>query len=309
MRVKILAALALLLALVVPAQARAATFHGIVIAKQPQRGTLVLAGRGGIGLTVHARARAALGSRVSLRGSRLHDGTIRASRLTVLSRTRHALIRGVVVRQLARSTIVATGRSVITMHQRAARRPASSSDHGGLRPGTIADFRVRIDDDDLFENHVTVIGQAGDVEIEGTVVSVSPLVVSVEHLPITITVPAAMTLPAGLAAGQRIELTVHVTAPNVFTLVAIDENENQVEQEVEVKGFVVSSSTTEISVSSHGTVFTFAAPHGMTLPVLATGTFVEVRGVKVNGVLIVDRLKIEDDDDDGGDGGGHHGHG
>ena len=62
-----------------------------------------------------------------------------------------------------------------------------------------------------------------------------------------------------------------------------------------MKGFVVGSSTTEISVSSHGTVFTFAAPHGMTLPVLATGTFVEVRGVKVNGVLTVDRLKIEDE--------------
>ena len=157
MRVKILAPLALLLALTVPAQARAAEFHGTVIAKQPQRGTLVLAGRDGIGLTVHARTRAVLGSRVSLRGSRLRDGTIRASRLAVLSRTRHALIRGVVVRQLARSTIVATGRSAITIHHRAARRPASSSDHGGLRPGTIADFRVHIDDDDLFENETARI--------------------------------------------------------------------------------------------------------------------------------------------------------
>jgi len=305
MRVKILALFALLLALVVPAQARAAGFHGTVIAKQPQRGTLVLAGRAGIGLTVHTRTRASLGSRISLRGSRLRDGTIRASRLTVLSRTRHALIRGVVVRQLARSTIVATGRSVITIHHRAARRPASSSDHGGLRPGTIADFRVRIDDDDLFENHAIVVGQAGDVEIEGGLVSVSPLVVSVEGLPITITVPATVTLPVGLEAGQRIELIVHVTAPNVFTLVGIEEieNANETLEEVEVEGFVTASSTTQITVNSRGAAFTFAAPPGVTLPVLPIGTFVEARGAKVNGVLTVERLKIEDDDDDGG----HHG--
>ena len=307
MRVKILAPLALLLALAVPAQARAAEFHGTVIAKQPQRGTLVLAGRDGIGLTVHARTRAVLGSRVSLRGSRLRDGTIRASRLAVLSRTRHALIRGVVVRQLARSTIVATGRSAITIHHRAARRPASSSDHGGLRPGTIADFRVHIDDDDLFENHVIVVGQAGDVEIEGAVVSVSPLVVSVEGLPITITVPATVTLPAGLAAGQRIELIVHVTAPNVFTLVAIEEveNANEILEEVEVEGFVTASSTTQITVNSPGAAFTFTAPPGVTLPILRIGTFVEVRGAKVNGVLTVERLRVEDDDDDGGHRGRH----
>ena len=305
MRVKILALFALLLALVVPAQARAAGFHGTVIAKQPQRGTLVLAGRGGIGLTVHTRTRAALGSRVSLRGSLLRDGTIRVSRLTVLSRIRHAPIRGVVVRQLARSTIVATGRSVITIHHRAARRLASSSDHGGLRPGTIADFRVRIGDDDLFENHATVVGQAGDVEIEGGLVSVSPLVVSVEGLPITITVPATVTLPVALAAGQRIELIVHVTAPNVFTLVAIEEieNANETLEEVEVEGFVTASSTTQITVNSRGAAFTFAAPPGVTLPVLPIGTFVEARGAKVKGVLTVERLKIEDDDDDGG----HHG--
>ena len=307
MRVKIFAPLALLLALAVPTQARAAEFHGTVIAKQPQRGTLVLAGRDGIGLTVHARTRAVLGSRVSLRGSRLRDGTIRASRLTVLSRTRHALIRGVIVRQLARSTIVATGRSAITIHHRAARRPASSSDHGGLRPGTIADFRVHIDDDDLFENHVTLVGQAGDVEIEGAVVSVSPLVVSVEGLPITITVPATVTLPAGLAAGQRIELIVHVTAPNVFTLVAIEEveNANEILEEVEVEGFVTASSTTQITVNSRGAAFTFTAPPGVTLPTLRIGTFVEVRGARINGVLTVERLRVEDDDDDGGHRGRH----
>jgi hypothetical protein len=311
MKVKMLVGLAAIVVIAAPAQARAGGFAGTVIAKQPKRGTLVLAVRGGTGLTVHASARTHLGDRIQFRGVRLRDGTIRASRLSVVSHTRRAMIRGVVVRQLPRLTLLATGRSVITIRHRAARRLASASDHGGIRAGSIAEFRVRIDDDDLFEEEAIVVGQAGDVEIEGAVVSVSPLVVSVEGLPITITVPAGMTLPAALAAGQRIELIVHTAPGNVFTLVAIEEIENAnqigVKEEVRVKGFVVSSSPTQIVVSSRGSVFTFAAPTGVTLPTLAVGTFVEVRGRSVHGVLTVERLKLEDGDDDGS-GEGHDGH-
>ncbi len=311
MKLRMLVGLAAIIAIAVPAQARAGGFAGTVIAKQPHRGTLVLAARGGTGLTVHSSARTHLGDRISLQGLRLRDGTIRASRLRVVSHTRRAMIRGVVVRQLLRSTLVATGRSVITIRHRAARRLASASDHGGLRAGSIAEFRIRIDDDDLFEEAAIVVGQAGDVQIEGAVVSVSPLVVSVEGLPITITVPAGMTLPAALAAGQRIELIVHTAPGNLFTLVAIEEIENAnqigVREEVEVKGFVVSSSPTQIVVNSRGSVFTFAAPTGVRLPTLPVGTFVEVRGRSVNGVLTAERVKLEDGDDDGGSGGGHDG--
>jgi RNase P/RNase MRP subunit p29 len=304
-----LVGLAAVVAIAVPAQARAGGFVGTVIAKQPQRGTVVLAAHGGLGLTVHTSARTHLGDRISLQGLRLRDGTIRASRLRVVSHTRRAMIRGVVVRELRRSTLVATGRSVITIRHRAARRLASASDHGDFRAGSIAEFRIRIDDDDLLEEAAVVVGQAGDVEIEGAIISVSPLVVSVEGLPITITVPAGMTLPAGLAAGERIELIVHTAAGNVFTLVTIEEieNENQigVRQEVEVKGVVVSSSPTQIVVNSRGAVFTFAAPAGTKLPTFRVGTFVEVRGLSVNGVLTAERLKVEDDDEGGGSGGGH----
>jgi uncharacterized membrane protein YgcG len=47
--------------------------------------------------------------------------------------------------------------------------------------------------------------------------------------------------------------------------------------------------------------------------VLASGTVVEVRGITIDGVLTVQRLKVEDDGGSGGggggggdDGGGHH---
>ena len=87
-----------------------------------------------------------------------------------------------------------------------------------------------------------------------------------------ITLPGGMSLPKELAAGDRIELTVQVGAGNVFMLSAIDEIENEAVQqgevEVEVKGFVVTSSASQIVVNSNGRLFTFAAPSGMTLPVL-----------------------------------------
>ena len=316
MRVRILVALVVLLAIAVPAQAKAGGFGGIVIAKQPQRAMLILSAPNGVGLSVRTQAlHVRVGDRVTLTGLRLGDGTISASRLRVLSHTRRAVIRGVVVRQLRRSTLVATGHSVIAIHHQAARRVASLSDDGGIRVGSRAEFQVRIDDDNLLQQAaVTPLGQAANVQIEGSVVSVSPLVVSVEGLPITITVPQAMTLPPTLAAGARIELTVMAAAGNVFTLVSIDEIEgvNPVvapNQEVEVKGFVVGSTATQLVVNSGGAMFTFAAATGVTLPTLAVGTFVEVRGVSVNGVLTLTRLKLEDTEGDGGSGGDGGGQG
>ena len=96
-------------------------------------------------------------------------------------------------------------------------------------------------------------------------------------------------------------------AGNTFTLVSIkaeNENENENENEVEAKGTVTNSTTSQITINAGGATLTFAAPAGHTLPVIATGTFVEARGVTINGVLTLTRLKIEDDDGGGGGGDG-----
>jgi hypothetical protein len=264
-------------------------------------------------VTVHATtARVRPGDRVALQGAALRDGTFRATRLRVLAHVRHALVRGVVIRRLAHATLLATGRSVIRVRH-AARTTASAHDDGELRAGAIGDFRIRFDDDGLVAEHVDQVGQAGSVRIEGGVVSLSPFIVSLEGLPVTITVPAGITLPAGLAVGQRLELTVQVGAGNVFTLVAIDEVENENPaaapgQEVEVRGAVVTSTASEIVVSTGKATFTFEAPAGVTLPILAPGTRVEARGVSRNGVITLERLRLDDSGDGGDDGGGHDGH-
>ena len=75
------------------------------------------------------------------------------------------------------------------------------------------------------ETSATAVGTTSTVEVEGTVVTLSPFVVDVEGLPVTIAVPAGVTLPASLSVGDEVELTVTVDANNAFTLVSVESND------------------------------------------------------------------------------------
>ena len=295
----LLAVAAFLLA-VGSASAAPTAIKGTVVAKRAHA-VVLTTGRKGLAVRVRvAPGRVRLGDRVSVVGKRLSNGTIRASRLRVLSNVRRARIRGMVVKRLAHSMRVASGHSVLTIHTRSAH---AASRHDGEEKGDLGEFEVEFEHGNLVEDDFTPVSPSGTVEIEGVLVSVSPLVVSLEGLPIEITVPAGMTLPS-LTPGQEVELLVQAGAGNTFTLVSIKaENENENENEVEAKGTVTNSTTSEITINAGGATLTFAAPSGQTLPVIPTGTFVEARGVTINGVLTLTRLKIED----GGDGGGGDG--
>jgi hypothetical protein len=297
-----LLAVTIFLLAVGPATAATTTIRGTVVAKHTRSGTIVLAAAKGLGVTVRVSPRRVrLGDRVSVAGARLRDGTIRASALHVLSHVRTARIRGVVVKRLARALRVASGHSVLTVHT-SSRRLSSAGDHGP-RVGSMGEFEIEIEHEGLFEHGFTATSPSGTVEIEGALVSVTPLVVSLEGLPIEITVPSGITLPA-LTPGQEVELTVQPGAGNTFTLVSIDDSAANVEEEVEAKGAVVTSTSTQITIDAGGAMLTFTAPAGVVLPVLAAGTRVEVRGVSIGGVLTLTRLRLDDDGDGGGDGGG-----
>ena len=298
-----LLAVAVFLLSVGSASAAPTAIKGTVVAKRAH--TIVLTtGRKGLAVKVRvAPRRVRLGDRVSVVGKRLSNGTIRVSRLEVLSHVKKARIRGMVVKRLAHAMRVASGHSVLTIHTRSAH---AASRHDGEEKGDLGEFEVEFEHGDLVEDDFTPVAPAGTVEIEGRLVSVSPLVVSLEGLPIEITVPGGMTLPP-LTPGQEVELFVQAGAGNTFTLVSIkaeNENENENENEVEAKGTVTNSTTSQITINAGGATLTFAAPAGHTLPVIATGTFVEARGVTINGVLTLTRLKIEDDDGGGGGGDG-----
>src|SRR5581483_10606149 len=105
-------------------------------------------------------ARALVGERVLVGGVRLHDGSVRASRLQVLSHVHSANLIGTVMGRLAGGTLLASGRSMVGIRP-LARSLASASDHGDLRPGEVANFQIRFEDDDLIEAAPPVeVGQA-----------------------------------------------------------------------------------------------------------------------------------------------------
>lgn len=306
MRIALAATAAVFLLAAGPAQARSNTLTATVIATHVQRGTVVLANQHGLAISVRMHWDALrLGDRVQLRGLSLVDGMLHAGGFRVVTHVRTATIRGMVVRALHGTMFVATGHDVLAIHRFGTRRLASAADDG-QQPGAIGTFQVRFDHDDLVENTFTPGAPAVAVQIEGTVVSVSPLVVSVEGLPVTITIPSGIALPAGVTAGQQIELAVQAGTGNTFTLVAFGEPANaglaDDEEEVEATGSVVTSTTTQLVINTGSAVLTFAAPAGTTLPVLTAGTSVEVRGVSVNGTLILERVKAADENGDGNDG-------
>ena len=285
------------------ATAAPTALKGTVVAKRAHSRTVVLAtGRKGLAVTVHvAPRRLRLGDRVSVVGSRLRDGTVRASRLRVLSHVKKTRIRGMVVKRLAHAMRVASGHSVLTIQTRSGAH-ASRRDDG--QEGDIGEFEVEFEHGNLVEDDFTPVSQSGTVQVEGDLVSVSPLVVSIEGLPITITVPGGMTLPP-LTPGQEVELVVQAGAGNTFTLVSIqsEDNNDQGDQgEVEAKLPVTDSTSSQITIDAGGAMLTFAAPTGQTLPVIAQGTRVEARGVTINGVLTLTRLRVDDDGGGGGDG-------
>jgi hypothetical protein len=279
------------------ATAAPTAIKGVVVAKHARKGTVVLAtGRKGLGVTVRiATGKVRLGDRVKMVATRLHDGTMRGSHLRVLSHVTKTKLRAVVVKRLAHSLRVASGHSLLTIHT--SRRALASHHDSGMQQGDIGEFEVEIGHDGLAEDGVTAVSPSGTVQIEGRLVSVSPLVVSIEGLPIEITVPSEMTLPP-LTPGDEVELVVQAGTGNTFTLVSIQSGDNEDENEVEAKGTVTDSTTSSITIDTGDATLTFAAPAGVTLPVLPAGTSVEARGVTINGVLTLTLLRT----DDGGDG-------
>jgi hypothetical protein len=334
-RLAILVPVAAAAAAVAVPTAGASTFRGIVVKRDAARHTIAVAAPSGVVRTVRTSRMRAAGTRVSVSAARLADLTFRASRVTVLGRARTARVHGVVLRHLPARTLVSAGGSVLSI--RTTGRTFASAN--SMRPGTIVNARVRISRGGLSAPRLLQAGQATAFEAEGTITSLSPLELTVEHgVTITLTVPAALALPSSLAVGDRVEALVSFDG-TTYTLVTLeDENEAQDEdndqdedrQEVEVEGTVtaVAADSSSITVQSRrdgSTPVTFAVPAGFDLRGVKAGDRVEAKGFRKDGVLTLAKLELKDQGDDndasgsgdddhsghggGGDDGDHGGHG
>jgi hypothetical protein len=298
--------------------ATAAAFRGVAVAKDSARHSIVVASRGGIVRTVRAPGRAGsvrLGHRLVFSARRLSDGTFRASSLRASGNTRHAVIRGVVVRNQRRlhRLLISAGGTVF-----AVRAPARgfASSHRGPGSGDRVEVRVTISGNGLEANSLDVIGHTNDVDLEGIFLGIADgkLRLAVAHRgEVFVTIPAGFQLPT-LSPGDEIELEVSVDTTGAFTVVSVqsdDENENNNDEDhhgkVEVKGEITALETGSITVTpNHGSPVTCMVPAGTDLTGFALHDRVEMKCALVGTQLTLSRLKSEDDEDDDDNNDGDH---
>jgi hypothetical protein len=206
---KVILAAVVAAAAVFPTTAHAGTFSGVVVGKGG--GNLAIAASSGLVRTVHSRANLRLGAKVRVQGTSVRS-------FGVASRAR---IRGVVVRRLSGTTLLAAGHSLLTM--RAASAPAA---------GSVVTANVAIAGGQLTQQSLLVVGHDERVTIQARVIAVAPgtITVTVNGVPLTLHLPDAIQLPASLV-GQTVTLTVEIENENEVEV----ENENELENEVEVQ--------------------------------------------------------------------------
>jgi hypothetical protein len=306
---------ALVAVLALPATASA--FSGVAVAKDPARQAVVVASKGGVVRTVrapgHLRALRP-GQRIVYSARRLSDGTFMANTLRPRGRAGHAVLHGAIVRNQRRMhrLLISAGGSVLAVHAPAR---GFASDRGP-RSGDRVEVRVRIARNGLDADKLIVLGHDNTLELEGIFLDVSgsTLRLAVEHRgEVFVAIPAGFRLPE-LRPGDEIELLVSVDAAGAFTLISVqvddeDDDDQGIGEDngsVEVHGVITDLPGATITVQSRdASPVTCAVPRGVNLVGFRVGDRVEMRCALVHGVLTLTRLRTDDDDD----GGGHHGSG
>jgi hypothetical protein len=305
--------------LVVPATA--AAFNGVVVAKQPKRDALVIASHGGVVRTVRATARRVrairTGQRLVYSARKLSDGTFAARAIRVTGRSRHATLHGIVVRQRAGHILLSTGGSLVTVRSSARGFAAVNGRH---RAGDVVLARVTVTRSGLRASSIRTLGHEDGMELEGIFLGVNgnQLRLAVEDRgEVFVTVPDGFQLPP-LSPGDEVELVVSVDASGAFTLVTIqtddendDDNEgiNEEDGRVEVKGLITSLTGGVTVQPEGGSPVTCAVPDGFDLSGFSVNDRVEMKCRLVNGQLTLRKLEHDDEDDDNGDDNGEDGGG
>jgi hypothetical protein len=178
-----------------PGTGSAATFRGIVVASQ--HGSLLVATPAGVVQAV--RGRAALGARVAVSG---HG-------IAVVGRSRSAVIRGIVVRRIGTTLVLASNRHLLAIrHARVLADTAPAPN--APAPGSVVSTTVGIQNGELDEESEDEVGQvnAGSIQVQATVASVGAgtVTLTVQGQSLTVPLPAGLTLPASIV-GQTVTIS------------------------------------------------------------------------------------------------------
>lgn len=226
------AAAVAVIVIALPATAGAATFRGVVIAKDSARKALVTASGNGTVRTVRVHAgfkRIAVGRLVVVRAAKLPDGTFSASSVKRLGKTRRAHVRGTVVRKLGARLIMSAGGSVFALRIRG--KTGASEGAGGLQPGDKVDCDAKLKNGGLEAgaNDIDEIGHDDQLVLEGIYLNTAEdgtIELAVVHRGrVFVTVPEGMDVPA-FSPGDEIALEVTINADGSFTLVNADNEDD-----------------------------------------------------------------------------------
>ena len=258
------AAAVAVIVIALPATAGAATFRGVVIAKDSARKALVTASSNGTVRTVRVQAsfkRIGVGGRVAVRAARLPDGTFSASTVKRVGKTRRAHVRGTVVKKLGARLVISAGGSVFALRVRG--KTGASEGAGGLQAGDKVDCDARLKNGGLEagEGDIDEVGHDDHLVLEGIYLDTADdgtIELAVVHRGrVYVTVPDGMDVPA-LAPGDEVALEVTINEDGSFTLVSAD-NENDDEggiskDEFSVVGILASLTGDAVAVKVEGRV-------------------------------------------------------
>ncbi|HEY8108183.1 MAG TPA: hypothetical protein VIC70_05725 [Gaiellaceae bacterium] len=174
-----------------PAVSGAATFRGIVVARE--RGTLLIASSTGLVRAVSGHA--SLGARVTVGGGHA----------AVVGHASTARVRGIVVRSVGSTLFLSSNRHLLALHTM--RRLADTTPTTPPAPGTVVSAQVGIANGQLDEQGEDDVGQVanGSISVQATVAAVAAgsVTLTVQGQTLTVPLPAGLTLPASLV-GQTV---------------------------------------------------------------------------------------------------------
>jgi hypothetical protein len=204
-------------ALFAASPAAAAGFKGVVVGKSG--GALAVATPTGVVHTIHGTAR--VGAVVLVSGKHV----------AVLGFAHRAVLRGVVVRRVGSTQFLAAGGTLLAVHGRA--RTVAAVGDSGPTPGTVVQDTVNVSSNGtLTQQSSQTIGQASNVSVQATVTSIGTgtVTISVNGQPLTLPLPAGLTLPSSIV-GSQVTLSVNL-AGGTPTATSADEgdgdnNDNQ----------------------------------------------------------------------------------
>ena len=214
----------------------ATSVRGTVVEINAARHTLVLATVNAMDTvrfrTAGAVAKVALGTRMTVRASRLADGTFKALSTHAHGRTNRTVVHGTVVSAAATQLVLSAGGSTLAVDRGSAvatiAKQGRQSHVSDSTLGVGADVKVGviITRTGLDATSITEVGQSGFIGLEGTLANISStsLTINVEDgAATTVTIPSSITIPPTITSGDQVELLTSY-AGGVFTLVTITDD-------------------------------------------------------------------------------------